>query len=206
MTLNSAAHQLDAARTLRSWPAPHVQALVSVASEPLVHLLVEFGLPTYFTGAWNLGNSQGWRHPTHAANRPETLFLQRSLIGAALMAADQRTIRIGEHEAIVADVSGTDVAVGLLEPAHRTIVTQLKRASVVDGGLPLDDRELTYRVCAERIPGVDTVDDIPVDRYSITLGMTTVEIQGPNGSTAVVDAAGRVVLLGREWRRGMDRS
>jgi hypothetical protein len=195
--------QLQAVAGAGVWATDHVQALVSASMSPMLHMVVELGVPAA------VSMPAGWADPTTwPVSRPTlgaaTRFRRRVLIGAALLAAEVPVVRLmGSLDVRLLEIPESGVRVGLLESAYREVTNQLARLAQIDpeGRLGED------RVHAVLIDQPPTDADWSEAVLQALLGLHPDEATGvalldeTTGDDAViaVDDAGIVVELDDSW-------
>lgn len=195
-------NQLKAVAAAGVWATDHVQALVSASMSPMLHLVVELGVP----GAVSM--PAGWADPTtwplsRPALGPVARFWRRVLVGAALLAADMPAVRLmGSLEVRLIEIPESGVRVGLLERAYREVTSQLARLADIDRDGSLGGDQIHLALIDQ-----PTHADQSEELLQALLGLHPDEATGvalldeATGSDAVVavDDAGIVVELDESW-------
>ncbi len=194
--------QLDSPRQ-DGWTRPHAQALVSAAMDPLLHIVVDVGLPPGATPAPGVNAPWHWPLPTEGPPTGTDLFWGRAVITAALIDSDAAAVRLGDTgvDVRLLDVPGADVCVGLVESAYAIARPQVLRARATGtrSGEEQADDVASEAVRAERPSHVDAVQLVEALSPLMRRGESVALLAAGPGPGAAVDAAGRVLVAGPSW-------
>ncbi len=197
------AKQLDSPRH-SGWHAPHVQALVAVNLDPLLHVVIDVGLPPGAT------MPAGWPivpFDPSAVGDAES-FWGRSVIAAALEDRGAEAARLEGTglRARLVDLPGADLRVGLFEGAAAVAVEQVRRvrgrASLLD---PKDSRAIAAAAVDANVPDAAAGDELlealaRANEGSDRQGDVALLDGVGDGPGAAFDLLGRVVVAGPSWR------
>ncbi|KSW30177.1 hypothetical protein ATM99_04390 [Cellulomonas sp. B6] len=189
-----------AAQVNTGWSSPHVQALISSAVDPLLHVVVELGLPVSGRAPAGVQDVDHW--PLRSGERhgpgPLDAFLRGVLLATVLRSENADVVWLRGHPTRVVALTDLDVSVGMREAVFEQVAAVIEELREALMPLGIAQREPPHLLVEAALSVARRA--LPSAAHDVApTGRTDLFEMDDPVRLAAASPDGLIVLLGPSW-------